>query len=321
MKRPLRWSGFTLIELLVVIAIIGILIALLLPAVQKVRDAANRIKCENNLKQIGLALHNYHDTFNTLPPGVNQGTPQDTLPDYHYYWSWMALILPNIEQQNLYKQADDFAQGRGGVGLPDCWMDPYGDRSGTPNPAQAATIPVYQCPADNRQLTASFVDLSIGNSQMIDVAFTGYLGVNGTNLNFRDGVLFASSKVAFKDITDGLSNTLLVGERPPSTDLIFGWWFDGAGQNDTGSCDVVLGTQERQAGGFGSETNCPRGPYMYTQGDLTNNCDQYHFWSLHSGGANFLFCDASVHFVPYSAASVLPAMGTRANGEPVEYSF
>jgi prepilin-type N-terminal cleavage/methylation domain-containing protein/prepilin-type processing-associated H-X9-DG protein len=309
--KTTRRLGFTLIELLVVIAIIGILIALLLPAVQKVRDAANRIKCENNLKQIGLALHNYHDTYGALPPGVNQGTPRDSPPDYHYYWSWMALILPYVEQQNLYNQADDFARNVS-------WQNPYGPPS---NPAQYTPIPTYQCPADNRQLMASFVPEGLGESQSIDVAFTGYLGVNGTNYSSRDGVLYAGSKIGFKDITDGLSNTLFVGERPPSTDLVFGWWFDGAGQGDTGSSDVVLGVQERLAGGHGSEGGCPRGPYMFMQGDLNNNCDQYHFWSLHSGGANFLFCDASVHFIPYSGASILQPMATRAGGEPVEFTY
>jgi prepilin-type N-terminal cleavage/methylation domain-containing protein/prepilin-type processing-associated H-X9-DG protein len=317
MSRLCKRRGFTLIELLVVIAIIGILIALLLPAVQKVREAANRTKCANNLKQIALACHNYHDTYNSLPPGSNDldpGPPDP--PNYHLYWSWMASILPYVEQQNLYKQADDFAHGLLGVPLPTCYTNPWGPPG---NPTQRAVVSVYTCPADNRQLTASYAPGQPGQDDTIDIAFTGYLGCNGTNLNFRDGVLFSDSSIAFKDITDGLSNTLLAGERPPSTDLVFGWWFDGWGQNGTGSSDVVLGVKElnRQTG-YGS---CPRGPYTFMQGELNNNCDQFHFWSLHSGGANFLFCDGSVHFVPYSAASVLPAMATRAMGEPVEFNY
>jgi prepilin-type N-terminal cleavage/methylation domain-containing protein/prepilin-type processing-associated H-X9-DG protein len=314
-KKSARRRGFTLIELLVVIAIIGILIALLLPAVQKVREAANRTKCVNNLKQIGLALHNYHDTNGTLPPGTNNWTPTSDPPSYHFYWSWMALILPFVEQQNLFKEADDFAH----VGTQ--WQNPYGENGQPANPAQYTPLPVYQCPSDNRVLVASLAGDGIGGPLTLDVAFTSFLGVNGKNLNSRDGVLYLNSLVRFSEVSDGLSNTLFVGERPPSTDLEFGWWFDGAGQaigsTNYGSCDVVLGTEELNR----DYSSCPRGPYMFKAGDLNNNCDQFHFWSLHPGGANFLFGDASVHFVPYTAASILSAMGTRAGGEAVEFTY
>jgi prepilin-type N-terminal cleavage/methylation domain-containing protein/prepilin-type processing-associated H-X9-DG protein len=311
MTPPNRRRGFTLIELLVVIAIIGILIALLLPAVQKVREAANRIKCENNLKQIGTALHNYHDTYGVLPTGqdVSRTLPDGT-PNYHIYWTWMARLLPYVEQQNLYNQADAWSH------VNNNYTNPWGPPS---NPAQSTPMPVYSCPDDSRDLTSAFAAEEPGEQASIYVAFTGYLGVNGTDLLKRDGVFFANANVAFKDITDGLSNTLFAGERPPSEDLIFGWWFDGWGQGGTGSLDVTLGVLERNMQpGYGS---CPRGPYMYQPGSLTELCDQFHFWSLHPGGANFLFVDASVHFVPYSAASILPAMATRAGGEPVEFTY
>jgi prepilin-type N-terminal cleavage/methylation domain-containing protein/prepilin-type processing-associated H-X9-DG protein len=328
MSRLSRRRGFTLIELLVVIAIIGILIALLLPAVQKVRDAANRTKCANNLKQIGLALHNYHDTYNLLPTGANDSTYDPVLgppnPNYHLYWTWMALILPYVEQQNLFKEADDFAHGRGNQSLPLCWQDPYGQYGNRANPAQYTVVSTYTCPADNRDLTASFVPDGVGGPVTLDCAFTGFLGVNGIDLRTRDGVLFTGSNIAFKDVTDGLSNTLFVGERPPSEDLEFGWWFDGFGQSvglqGTGSSDTVLGVREINNNTY-PLSQCPRGPYTFMQGELKNNCDQFHFWSLHAGGANFLFGDASIHFIPYSAAGILPAMATRANGEPVEFTY
>src|SRR5262249_33787869 len=107
MKRLSRRSGFTLIELLVVIAIIAVLIGLLVPAVQKVRESANRLKCANNLKQIGIACHNYNDTAGVLPPGVADPGQRPWRPvprtGSHGFWSWLALILPFVEQDNLYQ--------------------------------------------------------------------------------------------------------------------------------------------------------------------------------------------------------------------------
>jgi prepilin-type N-terminal cleavage/methylation domain-containing protein/prepilin-type processing-associated H-X9-DG protein len=318
MRPPDRRLGFTLVELLVVIAIISVLIALLLPAVQKVRAAADRARCVNNLHQLGLALHAYHDVNDSLPPGCNGVLPRYTdPPDYHYFWSWLARILPYAEQENLYRAAESFT-------LNVSWSDPWGPPC---NPGQCQPVPLFQCPADSRTFTASYVPANYDTDRTVDVAFTSYLGVNGTDFTVRDGVLFGAPAlsvggvvgrrtVAFKDVTDGLSSTLLVGERPPSADLILGWWFDGQGQAYSGSSDVTLGATEINR----LDADCSPGPYAYGPGELTNNCDQFHFWSLHAGGANFLFADGSVHFLPYSAARILPALATRAGGEAVECS-
>ena len=141
MPRTVRRSGFTLVELLVVIAIIGILIGLLLPAVQKVREAANRIRCANNMHQIGLALHNYHDANGAFPPA------HDTQFYPQYYWSWLARILPYIEQDNLYRQAELWRDG----GPPDNlrWAPWYTANGTQPqNPTLAAVVPMYVCPLD-----------------------------------------------------------------------------------------------------------------------------------------------------------------------------
>ena len=318
-----RRGGVTLIELLVVIAIIGILISLLLPAVQKVREAANRTKCSNALKQIGLALHNYHDVNGSLPPGLDHSPVPPFGTNVYSYWSWMARLLRYMEQDNMWRQADAFA--RYGSGQYNPWapgFDPTTGKRVLSNPALYTPMPMYQCPSDERTLIAIYAAGDLGN---VTVAFTEFLGVNGLAIRpttpadelLYEGLFYPGSHVRFAEITDGLSNTLAVGERPPSKDLLYGWWFAGAGQagGGSGSCDVVLGVQELNHEGI----NCAPGPYHFGPGDVNNNCDQFHFWSLHPGGAHFLLADGSTQFFAYSVSpDILSAMATRAGGEAVE---
>lgn len=329
MIRSWHRSGFTLIELLVIIAIIAVLIAILLPGVQKVRDAANRVQCANNLRQIGLALHQYHEVQTAFPPALDANFQR------RFFWSWMARLLPYVEQENLSRQAAAWADRdktpmmypypmpNGVRGYAE-W-DPFGPPQ---NPALGTIVSTWTCPSDARTLQASFLD-------GYTIAFTAYLGVNGTNLRTRDGILLPNapayaSRIRLADIRDGTSNTLLVGERPPSKDLLWGWWFAGAGQVDSpfqpagshqnGSMDVVLGTAElniKHPWNEPGSSSCPRGPFQFAPGQLTELCDQYHFWSMHPGGANFLLADASVHFFTYRAADILPLLGTRSGGEVV----
>src|SRR5438270_2774826 len=168
MRRASRRAGFTLVELLVVIAIIGILIGLLLPAVQKIRDAAGRIKCANNLRQIGLGLHNYNDTMGQFPPGVSNPAQRPWLASqnygFHAYWSWLAELMPFVEQDNLWNQCDAWAKTNPFTPPnytapynPPFYL-PYGDYvtcwsgTGTPNPGGGTPINLYLCPADSRNL-------------------------------------------------------------------------------------------------------------------------------------------------------------------------
>ena len=310
-----RRVGFTLIELLVVIAIIAILIALLLPATQKVREAAARTECVNNLKQMALGCHMFHNQYRRLPAGNTAYTAP------LYGWSWQAQILPFVEQANLYNQAFAWATKPGG------WYWPY---TNPPNPAIAVKVQLYTCPSDQRSLVATDVD-------RVTIAFTSYLGVSGQSADptppapataTRDGIFYWNSRIRLTDIRDGTSNTLLIGERPPSADLYWGWWFAGGGYTQWGAAgDNVLGVREYNYaknvvvaiapdGGLTYGT-CPPGKVNFQAGTITELCDQLHFWSMHSGGANFALADGSVRLILYESDPLMPAIASRAGGEPV----
>jgi prepilin-type N-terminal cleavage/methylation domain-containing protein/prepilin-type processing-associated H-X9-DG protein len=312
MTRATRRSAFTLIELLVVIAIIGILIALLLPAVQKVRDAANRASCQNKMKQMGLLLHTYHDVHGTLPPGMewDDGSPTTNPPTYHPDWSWMALTMPYYEEGNLYRMADDWAH-QGSIG--ERYWDVFGQHT---NPALSIPVKLWQCPSDPRAELVGEGVTDLGRT--VKVAFTSYLGVSGVNIHGLDntGVLYHRSHVRIAEITDGTSNTVMVGERPPSFNFDFGWWFAGDGYDDYGSGDSALGAREHKYFNFlRAHYGCNEEKLGLQPGLVSEPCDQAHFWSLHSGGANFLLGDGSVRFVSYQFDTILPQLCTRSGNE------
>jgi prepilin-type N-terminal cleavage/methylation domain-containing protein/prepilin-type processing-associated H-X9-DG protein len=314
-------SGFSLIELLVVIAIIAILISLIVAAAQKARTAADRAYCINNLRQMAIGLNSYASVNGAFPPGTTpypaqSGWSGHANSNYSKFGvlSWMGWILPYMDNQVLWNQ------------VPQAYAANSNPDINPPHTVSSMILKWHTCPGDNRVL----VYQNVGG---VIVALTSYLGVNGTNLRTHDGMLYASYPTLIRpmDITDGAAQTLLIGERPPSADMYFGWWYAGAGQWDssqgvninTGSGDVTLGTQELNLKSVGlPELNaCPSGPYSFAPGSLTNDCDTFHFWSLHSGGANFAFADGHVRFLLYSAAPVLPAMGTRAGGEPITVDY
>jgi prepilin-type N-terminal cleavage/methylation domain-containing protein/prepilin-type processing-associated H-X9-DG protein len=329
MVRSRLRPAFTLVELLVVIAILAVLIGLLVPAVQKVREAANKAKCQNNLRQIALGLHDYHDTYKVLPQGEAFEYPT-------FYWSWLAQLLPFVEQGPLYDKAYAWASGTGGAPGGYSWW-PWGDFWDSPpqtpaNPALNVTVPIFLCPSDQRNLvTGSVTDFEVGGTFLGQASFalTSYQGNAGITGDFSDpapqGVLFWQSHVRLTDVTDGTSQTILVGERPPDSDLVYGWWFAGAGFDGSGigaqlngAAEVnYLNTLNTLQGEFPG-VNCQNPQDLqFKGGSVQDPCMQLHFWSQHTGGANFAFCDGSVQFIPYAANNMIAPLCTRCNNDIV----
>jgi prepilin-type N-terminal cleavage/methylation domain-containing protein len=325
-------DAFTLIELLVVIAIMAILIGLLLPAVQKVREAAARTTCINNLKQIGLALQNYHDSIGYFPPGyVDGNTDPNSTPDNDVGpgWGWCAYLLPYVEQKNLYQQIN-FGQ-------------PVG--TGANVAVSQQLLKVYQCPSDPYQDIFPVYDSSFG-TPIAMLAHGNYVGCNGWEECFNGaggnpqagagadglpgvygqggrGVFFRNSRTRIADITDGLHNTIIAGERSgnhsPST-----WTGAVAG----GRCPAWMATQPP------SVYAPPPGP-AYDNADFGEalvlaHCNATHlpsadfpifdpdvYYSMHAGqGANFAFGDGSVHYLTSRInGKTYQALATIAGGE------
>lgn len=289
--KPTR-VGVTLIELLVVIGVLGILVGLLLPAVQNVRGAAARTVCRNNLKQLGLACHTYEAAFGTLPPA---GRPVVSKPRVDI--SWPVILLPYVEQDALYQQtlAAYRANFRGAVNPPHVGL--------------ITVIKTYVCPTDGR-LAAPITD-----DKGFTAAYGSYEAVGGGTK--PDGAMRDPRGVRLTEVTDGTSSTLLAGERPPRGKHLAGNWYTTVLPG--GDYDVAYGGgglwQLLAAQPYSAYT-CT-GPFRYGPGRVENPCDYFHFWSLHPGGANFAFCDGSVRFLPYSAEPIMVPLATRAGGEVV----
>jgi prepilin-type N-terminal cleavage/methylation domain-containing protein/prepilin-type processing-associated H-X9-DG protein len=276
MKHQPRRTGFTLIELLVVIAIIAILIGLLLPAVQKVREAAARTQCANNLKQLGLALHNYHDANGRLPPGeVSQLSPtgQPLGTSANRNWVWSALILPYVEQAPLY---DQLKPGTGQA--PTSGSTPLG-------PLTRTVPPVYRCPSD----PGPDVNPRLGN-------------YGKTNYPVSKVLCFIDTKTKITDIADGTSNTLMVGERanPPGGQPfthIGAVWAARSATNNSYAFEAGFMNVSMDPAAITATGGCCNNTGVTDPNDIRSATN-----SLHTGGAQYAFGDGSVKFVRQTIA-------------------
>lgn len=312
-KSQIRFrNGFTLIELLVVIAIIAILVALLLPAVQQAREAARRSSCKNNLKQLGLALHNYHDTHQMFP--INYGVNWNMNEGTNDGVSWMTGILPFIEQPALYDT----------INFNSDLADPV-------NTAAAQTaISTYLCPSDPLNQKGRLSGRGNAPSSTIAYGVNNYKAVGGSNWNAGDHLavncvscrrnpnssdIFGASNgligrrtgytvntpsSSMKDVTDGTSNTFAIGECLPGASYLSWWWSSNANSGSTG---VPLNYYY------------PPGKYLIT--DWPRN---YNFASEHKGGGQFCLVDGSVRFVSENIDIALyrglgTISGSETNGE------
>lgn len=309
MSTSPKRSGFTLVELLVVIAIIGILVGLLLPAVQQAREAARRMSCSNNIKQIVLGLHNYEAAHRKLPFGWNN---HGTL--------WSAMVLPYVEQQNLYSSLLFVESGPGN------WD------SGSANTLACETVvPVFFCPSmplpphlDYNGIEKRFPTSYRGNAgSEVTSDDTSTIPISGTkSLEMLDlnGIFHACSATRFADVIDGLSNTFMIGESHTDPDFVkdgqgMDFWIIGSPQADPCACNGGTGGTEftEAVGGTYPELNAQ----LRTPG-VSGQLMELSFGSYHIGGVTMGLVDGSVSFYSDNIdLSVYRALSTRNGGEVI----
>lgn len=328
-EKPELRRGFTLIEVLVVIAIIGLLVALILPAVQAVREAARRTQCRNNLKQMGLALHNYHESHATLPPGylfagpIPASAPSPAVPfspaigrmfdglplpppvppPQDPGWNWFTMLLPHLDQASLYRQIDLSQSVRSPVNA---------DKV-------TRSLSLVTCPSDSG--CGVFTVLQIDGTALADASTTSYVAVFGkyglinTNPDTGDGAFQRNSRIRSQDIRDGLSQTIVVGERAAL--FTKAPW---AGVMTTGTVQTTPGAPVYTS-------TIEQSPCMTLAriGSRTLNdrfSEPYDFFSAHNAQVFFLFADGTVRGIGSGVdLEILHSLATRSGNERVTTDF
>lgn len=304
-RHRLKASGFTLIELLVTIGIIGILVALLLPAVQATREASRKASCGNNSKQFALAIQNYHAAFKTFPPGSYHATPTS------FSWGMVSQVLPFLEQAGKFASID-FSQPHCGQHIKDLQTIGAADPSSEP-------ISSLLCPSDpaSGQSLLSGPTGPLPFSGDVGVLYpVNYMGMAGSNdpdisstftacggITNGNGIFFSRSKIKFRDLLDGSSHTILFGERSIPRNLGWGWPICGGHE-----CEhYVTSTQGIYPGNYD-----PNEYFLHLQ----------HYWSWHPGGCHITMADGSTNFVTYSIDyETYLALSTRDGKELIEYEL
>ena len=295
-------AGVSLIELIVVVSFITVLLAMALHGVQSARSAASRTACQNNLRQIGLAALQYESVNKTLPPDFTLRSR----PGAKDYFTWCLILCPYLEQESVYRSALESAK----------MAFPY---DASIHPGLKQVVKVFTCPADTRLASP------ITDEWGVTAAYCSYVGNSGSHQriinfppepNFSYGTIMLSGGynrgVTLTSITDGTSMTICFGERPPPAKLLSGSWYspippDHLMAHINWHAKLSLFAREYP--------NSCLGESRFGPGRIENDCDSFHYWSLHSSGANFVFADGSVRFLTYAQSDILPALATRASGE------